>query len=93
MQIEHSQLLNDFLSFWFETRIDGVLRFETILNCFPAEEWYTCPAGEGTVLLRGDIDSALPDAEALRMIKLEVEQAITTGRIPSSHSPATSEAS
>ena len=32
MKIEHSDLLNEFISFWFETRINGKLCYETFLD-------------------------------------------------------------
>jgi len=32
MKIEHSDLLHEFISFWFETRIDGKLTYETFLD-------------------------------------------------------------
>lgn len=40
MKIENSELLNDFLSFWFETRVDGILRFETLLD-YHNMQWQT----------------------------------------------------
>jgi hypothetical protein len=81
MQIEHSQLLNEFISWWFETRIDGELRYETILNFFPAGDWYTCPAGEETILLRGKLDLMRSDDEMVSDARLQVEAAIIAGRI------------
>ncbi|VAW71642.1 hypothetical protein MNBD_GAMMA10-540 [hydrothermal vent metagenome] len=32
MKIEHSDLLHEFITFWFETRIDSKLTYETFLN-------------------------------------------------------------
>lgn len=32
MKIEHSDLLHEFITFWFETRVDGKLSYETLLN-------------------------------------------------------------
>ena len=32
MKIEHSDLLCEFISFWFETRVNGVLCYETFLD-------------------------------------------------------------
>jgi hypothetical protein len=45
MRVEHTPLLNEFISFWFETHVDGDLRYETFVDFFQ-HEWYTCAAGE-----------------------------------------------
>jgi hypothetical protein len=40
MKIEHSPLLNDFLCFYIETRIDGALRYETIVYYYPTRQYF-----------------------------------------------------
>jgi hypothetical protein len=40
MKIEHSPLLNDFLCFYIETRVDGELRYETVVYYHPRQEYF-----------------------------------------------------
>ncbi len=81
MRIEHSSLLNEFISFSFETYVDGVLRHETFVD-YRRNEWYTCPAGvDGQLLLRGQFDASLPDDAVPNSIKPTIEAAIVEGRI------------
>jgi hypothetical protein len=40
MRIEHSPLFNDFLSFYFETSVDGEKVYETILD-YTQLKWWT----------------------------------------------------
>jgi len=32
MQIKHSDLFNDFISFWFDTSVDGAVKYRTWLD-------------------------------------------------------------
>ena len=81
MRIQHSRLFNEFISFWFETRVDGELRYETFVDYFRSE-WYTCPAGsDGPILLRAQFSTSLPDDAVPNSIKPTVEAAIEEGRI------------
>lgn len=81
MQIEHTPLLNEFISFWFETHVDGEPRYKTFVD-FLRYEWYSCLAGEGgTILLRGNLDRSLPEADMIDGIKPKVEAAIRDQRI------------
>jgi hypothetical protein len=81
MRIEHSSLMNEFISFWFETFVDGELRYETFVD-YMGSEWYTCPAGvDDQILLRGDFSSSLPDDAVPDSIKPKIEAAIRDGRI------------
>jgi hypothetical protein len=81
VRIEHSPLMNDFISFWFETFVDGILQFETFMDCLNCE-WYTCQTGHiQEVLLRGRFSASLPDNVVPDSIKPEVEAAIRDGRI------------
>jgi hypothetical protein len=81
MRVEHTALLNEFISFWFETHVDGVLRYETFID-FQRCEWYTCTAGEaGAIVLRGELDSSMSEYEMVLDIKPKVEAAIRDVRI------------
>jgi hypothetical protein len=81
MQVEHTPLLNEFISFWFETHVDGSLRYETFID-FSRCEWYTCTAGEaGAIVLRGELDSSMSEDAVVADIKPKVEAAIRGGRI------------
>jgi hypothetical protein len=81
LQIRHSPLRIEFISFWFETSVDGELRYETFVD-YLRSEWYTCPAGmDGQILLRGRFPSSLPDDAVPDYIKPAIEAAITEGRI------------
>ena len=39
MKIDHSPLLNDFLCFYIETRVDGELRYETVVHYYPEKKY------------------------------------------------------
>ena len=39
MKIEHSPLLNDFLCFYVETKVDGELRYETVICYYPKKQY------------------------------------------------------
>lgn len=81
MRVEHTPLLNEFISFWFETHVDGELRYETFLD-FYRYEWHTCTAGDGgAIVLRGELDSSMSDDAMVVDIKPKVEAAIREGRI------------
>ena len=57
MKIEHSPLKNEFISFWIETHVDGVLRYETIID-FMRCAWCTTHAlHDQPILLQGDLDT------------------------------------
>lgn len=40
MKIEHSPLLNDFLCFYIETRVEGELRYETVIYYHPKKQYF-----------------------------------------------------
>ena len=80
MRIEHSPLLNEFISFWIETRVDGVHRFDTLIDWLGGQ-WYTCPAVDGPILIRGTYDPALSDDETVEFVKAQVDEALATGRL------------
>jgi hypothetical protein len=40
MKIEHSPLLNDFLCFYIETRVDGELLYESVIYYHPKKEYF-----------------------------------------------------
>jgi hypothetical protein len=81
LNIRHSVLMNEFVSVWFETCVDGQLRYETFVD-FLRTEWYTRPFGvEGKILLRGQLAASVRDAAVVDNIKPYVEAAIKRGRI------------
>ena len=77
MRVEHSETLSDFPSLWFETRVDGVHRFDTLFDVNNLE-WYTCSAGDGPILIRGNYPS---NDTAEDFVKRQVEEALAAGRI------------
>ena len=79
MKIEHSPVMNEFISFWIETRVDGNLRCETMLD-FMRCEWYTTNTLDD-VVLKGDLDAALSEDGMVENIKPIIEAAITSGKI------------
>jgi len=72
--------LNEFISFWFETRVDDVLKYETTLD-IPNYEWCVCKTGEQATLLEGKWDSNLSEDKIIDSIAPLVEAAIKEGRI------------
>lgn len=77
MRVEHSETLSDFPSLWIETRVDGVHRFDTFFNAL-SMEWYTCAAGDGPVLIRGEYPC---NHTAEQFVKKQVDDALAAGRI------------
>jgi hypothetical protein len=80
MRVEHSELRNEFITFWIETRVDGVYRYDTFID-FLRCEWYSCPAVEGPILIRGQYDSVMAEAAIIEFVKLQVDHALAAGRI------------
>jgi hypothetical protein len=80
MRIEHSEMLNEFFSFWFETRVDGVLKYETFLDLLSCE-WRTYRPNENALLLTGTWKKSTPDDQIVGSISPAVESAIRTGAI------------
>jgi hypothetical protein len=73
--------MNEFISFWFETFVDGELRYETFVD-YLHQEWYTCQAGvDGKILLCGELETTIDDDAVIDAIKPEVEAAIASGLI------------
>ena len=81
MKIEHSSLKNEFISFWFETHVDGVLCYETIVD-FMKHSWCTTRATDGQpILLRGELDSSLSDEQMVESIKPKLDAAVMSGQL------------
>ena len=75
-RVEHTDLFNEFTAFWFETKVGGVLHYETSLH-FLVGEWETCRAGGDVVVLKGKLGKIhSPMSEKLRIA--EVKKAVTT---------------
>ena len=72
--------MNEFISFWIETRVDGSHRFDTFID-FLNREWYTCPANEHSIIERGQYDACLSDKEIEDFVKDRVNESLATGRI------------
>jgi hypothetical protein len=73
--------MNEFISFWIETRVDGELRYETMLDFMRAEWSTTTTFGEKNVVLRGHLNSALSEDEMIEEIKPIIASAIQSGNI------------
>ena len=73
-------MLNEFISFWIETRVDGVHCFNTFID-FPSRAWYLCPGVEGPTLIRGSYDPALSDEAIEEFVKRQVDEALAAGHI------------
>lgn len=81
MRVEHTPLLNEFISFWFETHVDGEPRYATFIDFYRCE-WHTCNTGEGgAIVLRGELDSSMSEDAMVVDIQPKVEAAIRNGRI------------
>ena len=73
-------MLNEFISFWVETRVDDVHRFDTFIDWL-GREWYTCPAVEGPILIHGNYDPGLSDDATVEFVKAQVDEALAAARI------------
>ena len=81
MKIEHSPLMNEFISFWIETHVDGNLTYETMLD-FMRSEWYTTKLNEEkSIVLEGKLNSELSEDEMVQEIKPIIERSIKSGKI------------
>jgi len=81
MTITHSTLQNEFISFWFETFVDGELRYETHLDLLRGE-WHLCPAGAEQCVLHGKISkyqTQKEELDAINQLKPIIEEAIIRG--------------
>ena len=81
MKIEHSPLMNEFISFWIETRVDGNIRYETMLDFMRAEWCTTTTFDDKNIVLRGNLNSALSEDDMIEEIKPIIESAIQSGQI------------
>ena len=72
MNIEHSPLLNDFLCFYIETRVDGELRYETVIYYHPTKEYLIkdTRTGKKSELFSFDDDSAVESEIKFRVERL-----------------------
>jgi len=55
MKIEHSELFNEFISFWFETKVDGQLCYETYIN-YLDQTWETVELAGARVTFHGKLE-------------------------------------
>ena len=62
MKIEHSPLYNDFLSFFFETTVDGKKLYVTLLD-YHSLTWTTEEISSETMILSGTISRSKNQAE------------------------------
>jgi hypothetical protein len=62
MKIEHSPLHNDFLSFFFETTVDGQKLYSTLLD-YTSMTWRTEEISTEKVVLSGAISPSREQAE------------------------------
>lgn len=79
MKIEHSELMNEFISFWFETKVENEIEFETHIDFMRLEwtTWKTNRVGEiHQSLVSGTLDSSLSEDEMVERIKPIVTAAI-----------------
>ena len=73
--------MNEFISFWIETCVDGTLRYETFLD-FMRFEWYTVATSDDqNIILRGKLNSALSEDDMIEEIKPIIDSAIASGTI------------
>ena len=81
MKVEHSSLMNEFISFWIETYVDGNPTYETMLD-FMKSEWYTIKLNEEkSIVLEGELNSKLSEDEMIEEIKPIIELSIKSGKI------------
>ena len=81
MKIQHSPLMNEFISFWFETLVDVQLRYETMLD-FYRGEWNTITTiDDKAIVLNGTLNSSLSEDGMIEEIKPIIDAAIRAGKI------------
>ena len=81
MKIEHSPLMNEFISFWIETSVDGDVRYETMID-FMQLKWRTSTTPDSErIILSGNLSSALSEDDMIEDIKPIIEIAIQNGKI------------
>ena len=69
MKIEHSDLLNEFISFWFETKVDSKLCYETFLD-YIEMTWETITIETPKkVILAGKINKAANESDEEQRIR------------------------
>ena len=56
MRIEHSPLFNEFLSYWFETSVDGEKLYETVLDYTLLKWWTETISFSPETILSGNIN-------------------------------------
>ena len=71
MKIEHSPLLNDFLCFYIETRVDGELRYQTVIYHYPKKEYFIKNVRNGT---ESELFPFKNESKVESEIKLRVER-------------------
>ena len=78
MKIEHSPLLNDFLCFYIETRVDGELRYETVVCYHPRKEYFVKDArtGEESELVPF-ADEATVDSDIRARVERMIHKTVT----------------
>lgn len=80
MKVQHSRLLNEFVSFWFETSIDGEVKFDTHLDILSAT-WHVCEHNRHQILISGSWPKGLRDHQIVRRVSADIDAAIATGAI------------
>lgn len=55
MKIEHSELFNEFISFWFETKVDDQLCYETYIS-YLDQTWETMELASAQVIFHGKLE-------------------------------------
>ena len=73
MKIEHSPLINDFITFYMETRVDGQLRYQTWLYYWPDKKYQIEDMRTGT---RSEFCCFEDESTAVSEIKARVESLI-----------------
>ena len=81
MKIEHSPLMNEFISFWFETRVDDELRYETMLDFMRCKWFTTTKFDDDNFVLEGKLNSRLSEDDMIEEVKPLIESAIQSGQI------------
>lgn len=73
--------MNEFISFWIETHVDGNLEYETTLD-FMRSEWHTIKLNEEkSIVLEGKLNPELSENEMIQEIKPIIELSIESGKI------------
>ena len=80
MIIKHSELMNDFISFWFDSRVDDQHQYRTFLD-YMSKTWRTVDLINNEVtILEGKLDKTIAledEAGEIERIRFEIQNQLS----------------